>query len=60
MTRDRYMMKLDERYPEFGFKSNMGYGTKEHLEALKQFGPTSIHRKSFSPVGELIQITGSE
>ncbi|MDM5316549.1 ribonuclease HII [Fictibacillus sp. b24] len=60
VTRDRYMMKLDERYPEFGFKSNMGYGTKEHLEALKQFGPTSIHRKSFSPVGELIQITGSE
>ncbi|MFG6496808.1 ribonuclease HII [Fictibacillus sp. UD] len=60
VTRDRYMMKLDERYPEFGFKSNMGYGTKEHLEALKKFGPTSIHRKSFSPVGELIQITGSE
>ncbi|KZE65854.1 ribonuclease HII [Fictibacillus phosphorivorans] len=60
VTRDRYMMKLDEQYPEYGFKSNMGYGTKEHLEALRKFGPTSIHRKSFSPVGELIQITGSD
>lgn len=60
VTRDRYMLKLDQRYPEYGFKSNMGYGTKEHLEALKKYGPTSIHRKSFSPVGELIQITGSD
>lgn len=60
VTRDRYMMKLDEQFPEYGFKSNMGYGTKEHLEALRKFGPTSIHRKSFSPVGELIQITGSD
>jgi ribonuclease HII len=60
VTRDRYMKKLDQIYPQYGFKSNMGYGTKEHLEALKVFGATKIHRKTFSPVGELIQFTGSE
>ncbi|GGB56740.1 ribonuclease HII [Fictibacillus barbaricus] len=60
VTRDRYMKKMDEVYPAYGFKSNMGYGTKEHLEALNKFGPTTIHRKSFSPVGERIQITGSD
>jgi ribonuclease HII len=60
VTRDRYMEKLDEEYPQYGFKSNMGYGTKEHLEALKAFGATNIHRKSFNPVGEYSQKTGSE
>jgi ribonuclease HII len=60
VTRDRYMKKLDQMYPHYGFKSNMGYGTKEHLEALRTFGATEIHRKTFSPVGEIIQYTGSE
>ncbi|MFE1244526.1 ribonuclease HII [Fictibacillus sp. NPDC058756] len=60
VTRDRYMKKLDQMYPHYGFKSNMGYGTKEHLEALRIFGATDIHRKTFSPVGEIIQFTGSE
>ncbi|MCM3717178.1 ribonuclease HII [Fictibacillus phosphorivorans] len=60
VTRDRYMKKLDQMYPHYGFKTNMGYGTKEHLEALKRFGATEIHRKTFSPVGEMIQFTGSE
>ncbi|MBY6036112.1 ribonuclease HII [Fictibacillus nanhaiensis] len=60
VTRDRYMRKLDERYPHYGFSTNMGYGTKEHLEALRTWGATDIHRKSFNPVGEFIQITGSD
>lgn len=60
VTRDRYMKKLDQVYPHYGFKSNMGYGTKEHLEALRTFGATKIHRKTFSPVGEIIQFTGSD
>jgi ribonuclease HII len=60
VTRDNYMKKLDEVYPQYGFKKNMGYGTKEHLEALRKFGATDVHRKSFNPVGEFIQITGSE
>ena len=60
VTRDRYMQNLHEKYPQYGLNSNMGYGTKEHLHALQQFGPTDIHRRSFSPVGELIKITGSD
>ena len=47
VTRDRMMVELDEIYPEYGFKSNKGYGSKEHIEALKKYGPTPIHRRSF-------------
>lgn len=50
VTRDNLMMKLDELYPMYDFKNNQGYGTKKHLEALNQFGPTPIHRRTFSPV----------
>jgi ribonuclease HII len=59
VTRDNFMQELDKQYPQYGFKTNMGYGTKEHIEALKKFGATSVHRKTFSPVGEFIR-TGSE
>lgn len=47
VTRDRMMCEYDEVYPGFGFAKNKGYGTKEHIEALAQMGPTPIHRKSF-------------
>ncbi len=47
VTRDRLMVEMDEKYPEYGFASNKGYGTKVHIEALKKFGPTPIHRRSF-------------
>lgn len=47
VTRDRMMAELDEVYPEYGFGRNMGYGTAEHIEALKKYGPTPIHRRSF-------------
>lgn len=47
VTRDRLMVKYDEVYPEYGFAGNKGYGAKAHLDALKQYGPTPIHRKSF-------------
>lgn len=47
VTRDRKMLEYDRLYPEYGFASNKGYGTKEHLLALKKYGPTPIHRKSF-------------
>ncbi|WP_240375290.1 ribonuclease HII [Bacillus piscicola] len=49
-ARDSYMLELAERYPEYGFDRHMGYGTKEHLAALQEFGPTPEHRRSFSPV----------
>jgi len=48
------MMQLDEIYPEYGFARHKGYGTAEHLEALKKFGPSAVHRKSFRPVYELL------
>ena len=56
VTRDRIMMELDSHYPEYGFAGHKGYGTRQHLDALKQFGATPIHRKSFRPVAELNQM----
>lgn len=47
VTRDRYMRELDGRYPEFNFAANKGYGTAQHIEALKQFGVTPDHRRFF-------------
>lgn len=45
--RDRLMVRLDEVYPQYNFKKNKGYGTAEHIKALKEFGATPIHRRSF-------------
>lgn len=45
--RDKLMLKLDAEYPEYHFAKHKGYGTKEHIELLKKFGPCKIHRKSF-------------
>ena len=51
VTRDHMMNELDEQYPEYGFKKHKGYGTKEHMEALKKYGPIKgIHRFSYKPV----------
>ena len=49
VTRDRYMKKLHRRYPQYGFGKHKGYGTKQHLSAIKQYGPCAIHRLSFAP-----------
>jgi len=56
VSRDHWMSELHGLYPEYGFAKNKGYGTKEHLDALRRFGPCPLHRKSFAPVnqGELI------
>lgn len=48
--RDHLMADYARLYPEYGFDQNMGYGTKQHLDALKQYGATPIHRKTFAPV----------
>lgn len=45
--RDRLMKKLDKKYPVYGFRKNKGYGTKEHYQKLRKYGPSSCHRKSF-------------
>ena len=47
VTRDRLMLEYDKQYPEYGFAKNVGYGTAEHIAALKKYGPTPIHRRSF-------------
>ena len=47
VTRDRFMVDMDALYPEYGFAKNKGYGTKEHMDALKKIGPCQIHRRSF-------------
>ena len=47
VTRDRYMMELDAKYPMYGFARNKGYGTAEHIAALKRYGPCPEHRRSF-------------
>lgn len=47
VTRDRQMIEMNKLYPEYGFARNKGYGTKEHIEALKRIGPCPIHRRSF-------------
>ena len=57
VTRDREMVQLDEIYPGYGFAKHKGYGTAEHLGALKKLGPSPVHRKSFRPVYELLPET---
>lgn len=47
VTRDRYITEISEKYPEYNFQKNKGYGTKEHIEALKKYGKCPIHRNTF-------------
>ena len=52
--RDSVMVSSSEDYPEYGFDRHKGYGTREHLFALKQYGPSTFHRKTFAPVRDLL------
>lgn len=54
VSRDRLMVQLDKKYPEYNFKKHKGYGTKEHIEALKKYGKCDIHRESF--IGHFVEI----
>ena len=47
VARDRYIIEISDKYPEYNFKKHKGYGTKEHREALLKYGPCEIHRKTF-------------
>ena len=47
VTRDRYMLEMAEKYPEYRFEQHKGYGTALHYEALRKHGPSPIHRMSF-------------
>ena len=52
VDRDNLMIEYGKEYPEYGFDRNMGYGTKEHLDALKKYGVCDIHRRSYKPVAK--------
>jgi ribonuclease HII len=49
-TRDHIMCEFDAKYPNYGFAKHKGYGTKMHLDAIREFGPCDIHRFSFEPI----------
>ncbi len=55
VTRDQMMVDYDKIYPEYGFASHKGYGTKKHMDALKQYGITPIHRVSYKPVAACLE-----
>jgi ribonuclease HII len=54
VTRDRLMVQLHQEYPAYGFNQHKGYGTEAHLAAIHQHGVTPHHRRSFSPVREML------
>ena len=54
VTRDNLMSKIDEEFPNYNWKKNKGYGTKEHRNALEIYGPCKYHRKSFSPINKML------
>ncbi len=55
VTRDRMLMKLDEKYPMYDFKHNVGYPTKKHLEAIEKYGIIKEHRRSYGPVKKYLE-----
>ena len=54
VTRDRVMLQYHQKWPDYGFDSHKGYGTKKHLDALKKLGPLPIHRREFEPIRSLL------
>jgi ribonuclease HII len=59
-TRDGYMYAMDKIYPGYGFASHKGYPTREHLQALKKLGPLPLHRRSFTPVREILGLAPTQ
>ena len=55
VTRDKMMYELDKLHPEYDFKSNKGYGTKKHIEAIYKYGPLKEHRKTFAPISNILE-----
>ncbi len=54
VARDRYMIELAEKFPEYGFEKHVGYGTVKHMAAIREFGITPEHRKSFEPIRSIV------
>lgn len=55
VTRDRIMENLDAEFPQYGWNKNAGYGTKQHVNALQEYGACKYHRKSFAPIKRLLE-----
>ena len=55
VSRDERLMQLDLKYPQWGFRSHKGYGTKFHMEAIRQYGFTPFHRRSFEPMKSMVK-----
>jgi len=54
VTRDRIMQEEAKKWPQYGFEQHKGYGTEQHIEAIRRFGPCPLHRKSFDPIKSLL------
>ena len=54
VSRDKFITKLSKQFGNYGWDTNSGYGTKEHLRAIKKFGITKYHRKTFAPICDLL------
>ena len=59
VTRDRLLLELDKKYPEYGFKDHKGYPTKKHLEAIEKYGIFDEYRKTYGPVKKIIENQGN-
>lgn len=55
VVRDRMMVEADKHFPEYGFAGHKGYGSQKHRDAIHEFGPCPIHRKSFSPIKQMVE-----
>lgn len=55
VSRDRLMDQYDKQYPEYGFAAHKGYGTSQHIEAIRKYGPCPIHRVSFEPIKSIVE-----
>jgi ribonuclease HII len=60
VARDRVMIELDQQYPYYGFAQHKGYGTQQHLLALRERGPCPHHRRAFAPVQQILEAIGSQ
>lgn len=60
VARDEMMIDYDKEFPHYGFAGHKGYGSAAHLEALRRYGPSPIHRKSFAPIRHLIEAARAE
>ncbi len=54
VTRDEYMIHINPQYPEYGFEHHKGYATAEHINAIKKYGPSPLHRRTYEPVASLL------